>query len=95
MNPLNAIRCGTPADSRAAMDLLCAACQRPLDDSDGIRPTVLFSRNADVEESNERELDALPTDKVRVVFAWVQSYQHAICAAGREGACISACVRTI
>lgn len=65
VNPLNAIRCGMPAESRAAMDLLCAACQRPLDQSDGIQPTVLFSRNADVEESNERELDALPTEKVR------------------------------
>ncbi|PRW56986.1 DNA helicase ATP-dependent [Chlorella sorokiniana] len=53
---LNAVRFG---DNSAAQRLF-QQCRRPLAERDGIKPTQLFSRNADVDRVNAQELAQLP-----------------------------------
>ncbi|PNG99691.1 ATP-dependent DNA helicase PIF1, partial [Tetrabaena socialis] len=57
---LKAVRCGTDSESATAVDRLRTLASRQLDDSDGIKPTRLFSTNEWVQEVNERELAELP-----------------------------------
>ncbi|KAG2450005.1 hypothetical protein HYH02_000109 [Chlamydomonas schloesseri] len=57
---LNAVRCGADAACTEAKRQMLAQCSAPLDESDGIRPTLLYSKNADVGRKNEEELAQLP-----------------------------------
>ncbi len=86
---LNAIRCGSDVEARAALRYLRTVCQRPLDESDGIRPTVLFGRKAPVQARNERELAALPGDPVRACSR-TACMQHA-CTRCRRPGCVFVC----
>lgn len=43
---------------------LVRCCQRPLQAKEGVEPTSLFSRNADVNTVNEDRLRALPDELV-------------------------------
>ncbi len=45
---LNAVRCAGDAACNEAKRQMLAQCGAPLDESDGIRPTLLYSKNADV-----------------------------------------------
>lgn len=47
---LNAIRCGTDAESRSSLQQLLALCSRQLPEDDEIKPTRLFATNAQVRE---------------------------------------------
>ncbi|KAK9815272.1 hypothetical protein WJX72_000940 [[Myrmecia] bisecta] len=58
---LNAIRSG---DGEAAIAELVRECSRPLPVVNGIKPTQLFSRNADVDRINAQELAQLNTAQV-------------------------------
>ncbi|KAG2446559.1 hypothetical protein HYH02_008546 [Chlamydomonas schloesseri] len=59
---LDDIRYGRNA--RAALQRITATCRRPLDCSDGIKPTRLYSVNKDVDSLNRDELDKLPGEQV-------------------------------
>ncbi|PNW76003.1 hypothetical protein CHLRE_12g551550v5 [Chlamydomonas reinhardtii] len=59
---LDDIRYGRNA--RAALQRIAATCRRPLDCSDGIKPTRLYSVNKDVDSLNRDELDKLPQEQV-------------------------------
>lgn len=50
--------------SRQALEDLRAHCQRELPAKEGVEPTCLFSRNADVNTRNETQLGNLPGDEV-------------------------------
>ena len=50
MDLLNAVRCGQEAACAEAKRQLLAQCAAPLDESDGIKPTLLYSKNADVRD---------------------------------------------
>lgn len=54
---LNAVRVGNGAD---AIRQLVAACRRPLGECNGIQPTQLFGKNADVDRVNNEALGRLP-----------------------------------
>ncbi|KAG2485349.1 hypothetical protein HYH03_015930 [Edaphochlamys debaryana] len=60
---LNTIRVGT-ADAIATLADLVAACSRPVECADGIKPTQVYARNADVDRVNTAELLALPGEPV-------------------------------
>lgn len=47
-----------------ALAELLSICQRPLEAKEGVEPTSLFSRNADVNTLNEDRLKALPDELV-------------------------------
>ena len=55
---LNCIRTGENA--MEALTALVSECSRPVLCADGIKPTRIFARNADVDRINLAELDALP-----------------------------------
>ncbi|KAG2430606.1 hypothetical protein HXX76_010124 [Chlamydomonas incerta] len=59
---LDDIRYGRNA--RAALQRIAATCRRPLDCSDGIKPTRLYSVNKDVDSLNRDELEKLPQEQV-------------------------------
>mmetsp|Transcript_473 Transcript_473/g.1461 ORF Transcript_473/g.1461 Transcript_473/m.1461 type:complete len:490 (-) Transcript_473:264-1733(-) len=59
VNLLNEIRYG---DGKMAIPALLQKCKRPLPDMNGVRPTQLFSKNADVDRVNNTELQALQTE---------------------------------
>ncbi|KAG2427936.1 hypothetical protein HXX76_011923 [Chlamydomonas incerta] len=73
---LNAVRCGGETAAGEAKRQLLAQCAVALDEGDGIKPTLLYSKNADVGRKNEEELQKLPAsvvtlksvEKVRVTF---------------------------
>ncbi|KAF5843371.1 PIF1-like helicase-domain-containing protein [Dunaliella salina] len=46
-------------NTRASIEALIAKCKRPLAVTNGIKPTKLFGRNADVDKVNKDELDNL------------------------------------
>lgn len=54
---LNDIRTGN--DAMAAMTRLVKTCSRPVTCAEGIKPTQVFARNADVDRINATELEAL------------------------------------
>ena len=54
---LNEIRIGKGANALAT---IVRECSRPLQTSTGVRPTLLYSRNADVDRTNKVELDKCP-----------------------------------
>lgn len=56
-------RQGGPEGAQAVQEL-SAVCQRPLQSSSGVKPTQLFSRNADVDRVNTEELKALQGEAV-------------------------------
>ena len=58
---LNDIRTG---NSKAAIQELLQRCSRPLPEQNGVKPTQLFSRNADVDTVNAEELRALQGEEV-------------------------------
>ena len=49
-------------DVLQALTRLRDLCMRPLPSADGIKPTQLFSRNKDVDDTNEKELAKLTGD---------------------------------
>ncbi|KAG2427937.1 hypothetical protein HXX76_011924 [Chlamydomonas incerta] len=57
---LNAVRCGGEAAAGEAKRQLLTQCAAALDEGDGIKPTLLYSKNADVGRKNEEELEQLP-----------------------------------
>ena len=59
---LNDIRTG---NGKAAIQGLVQQCSRPLPEQNGVKPTQLFSRNADVDTVNAEELRALQGEEVR------------------------------
>ena len=58
---LNDIRTG---NGRAAIQQLLQLCTRPLPEQNGVKPTQLFSKNADVDTVNAAELAALEGEEV-------------------------------
>ena len=58
---LNDIRTGK---GKGAIQELLRSCSRPLPEQNGIKPTQLFSRNADVDTVNAEELRALQGEEV-------------------------------
>ena len=58
---LNDIRTG---NGKAAIQELLQQCSRPLPEQNGVKPTQLFSRNADVDTVNAKELRALQGEEV-------------------------------
>ena len=58
---LNNIRTG---NGKAAIQELLQQCSRPLPEQNGVKPTQLFSRNADVDTVNAEELRALQGEEV-------------------------------
>ena len=58
---LNNIRTG---NGKAAIQELLQQCSRPLLEQNGVKPTQLFSRNADVDTVNAEELRALQGEEV-------------------------------
>ena len=54
---LNDIRIGKGS---RALTTIVRECSRPLQTSTGVRPTLLYSRNADVDRTNKVELDKCP-----------------------------------
>ncbi len=62
---LGDIRNGTSFQAHAALDNLLNVCSGPLDTADGILPTHLHGRNAEVDKKNEEALAELPGDAVR------------------------------
>ena len=69
---LNDLRMGRGQGALAALQQRCA---RPLPETHGIKPTELYSRNADVDDVNNRELERL--DFEAVTFTAVDSLQTA------------------
>ena len=69
---LNDLRMGRGVHALAALQQRCA---RPLPETHGIKPTELYSRNSDVDDVNNRELDRL--DFEAVTFTSVDSLQTA------------------
>ncbi len=63
---LNDIRTG---NGRTAIQQLLQLCTRPLPEQNGVKPTQLFSKNADVDTVNAAELSALEGDEV----CWLMS----------------------
>lgn len=51
--------CRYGRDTEGAIRTLVARCSRPLPEMAGIKATQLFSKNADVDTVNSRELEAL------------------------------------
>eukprot|EP00873_Tetraselmis_striata_P018943 jgi/Tetstr1/439207/TSEL_027650.t1 len=49
-------------DGPKAVPELLKICQRPLKMQNGVKPTILYSRNADVDRINKQQLDALNTE---------------------------------
>eukprot|EP00898_Chlorokybus_atmophyticus_P009230 jgi/Chlat1/937/Chrsp108S01371 len=78
---LNRIRVGN-ADAGAAVRSIILRCARPLDTSDGIRPTELYSRNVDVDRRNAEELNKL--DGSAKTFVAKDDMQVSKDAAGNE-----------
>lgn len=70
---LNDIRTG---NGTAAIQQLLKQCTRPLPEQHGVKPTQLFSRNADVDTVNAAELKALKGEEVSNTF--VPLYQACI-----------------
>ena len=58
---LNDIRTG---NGRTAIQQLLQLCTRPLPEQNGVKPTQLFSKNADVDTVNAAELSALEGEEV-------------------------------
>ena len=58
---LNSIRTG---NGKGAIQELLKLCTRPLPEQNGVKPTQLFSRNADVDTVNTAELKALEGEEV-------------------------------
>lgn len=58
---LNNIRTG---NGKGAIQELLQQCSRPLPEQNGVKPTQLFSRNADVDTVNAEELRALQGEEV-------------------------------
>ena len=58
---LNDIRTG---NGKAAIQQLLQLCTRPLPEQNGVKPTQLFSKNADVDTVNAAELAALEGEEV-------------------------------
>ena len=58
---LNDIRTG---NGKGAIQELLQQCSRPLPEQNGVKPTQLFSRNADVDTVNAEELRALQGEEV-------------------------------
>ena len=63
---LNDIRTG---NGRVAIQQLLQLCTRPLPEQNGVKPTQLFSRNADVDTVNAAELSALEGEEVCTAHA--------------------------
>lgn len=82
MGLLNAIRCGSAVEARAALHLLLHACQHPLNESDGVQPTVLYGRKAWAKGRNEQKLAELPGFTVSACSR-TPCMQHACVARGR------------
>lgn len=62
---LNNIRSG---NGKAAIQELLQQCSRPLPEQNGVKPTQLFSRNADVDTVNAEELRALQGEEVCFLY---------------------------
>ncbi|KAK9826266.1 hypothetical protein WJX74_003930 [Apatococcus lobatus] len=60
---LDRLRQGGPQGQQAVQEL-SSVCQRPLQSASGVKPTQLFSRNADVDRVNTEELRALQGEAV-------------------------------
>lgn len=71
---LNNIRSG---NGKAAIQELLQQCSRPLPEQNGVKPTQLFSRNADVDTVNAEELRALQGEEVRCIpdFVFLNCFQ--------------------
>ena len=65
MGLLNQVRNG---DGEAAVGALVKACTRPLPPVHGVRPTQLFSRNADVDTVNNREMTVRSSASVATLY---------------------------
>jgi len=66
VDALDIIRRGSDDDGRKARNALrriVRACGRPLQRDDGIVPTMIFARNKDVDDINEREMKRLVLEK--------------------------------
>ncbi len=61
---LNDIR---TSNGRTAIQRLLQLCTRPLPEQNGVKPTQLFSRNADVDTVNAAELSALEGEEVCII----------------------------
>jgi hypothetical protein len=48
---------------QAALQELGRTCGRPLETQGGIKPTLVFSRNRDVDDTNSQELAKLPPNE--------------------------------
>ena len=70
---LNDIRTG---NGKTAIQQLLSLCTRPLPEQNGVKPTQLFSKNADVDTVNAAELKALQGEEVSllsiVIKRWPQ-----------------------
>ncbi|KAK9860394.1 hypothetical protein WJX84_000183 [Apatococcus fuscideae] len=62
---LDRLRQGGPEGAQAVQELT-SICQRPLPATNGVKPTQLFSRNADVDRVNTQELEALQGETVEM-----------------------------
>ncbi|GFR43219.1 hypothetical protein Agub_g4273, partial [Astrephomene gubernaculifera] len=58
---LMTVRCGGQDEYEKVMEQLVRDCSRPLDESDGIKATVLYGHNKEVDQENKKQLDNLST----------------------------------
>ena len=72
---LNDIRTG---NGTAAIQQLLKQCTRPLPEQHGVKPTQLFSRNADVDTVNAAELKALKGEEVSDTVAAKPPSMHQV-----------------
>ncbi|GFR43218.1 hypothetical protein Agub_g4272 [Astrephomene gubernaculifera] len=58
---LMTVRCGGQDKYEKVMEQLVRDCSRPLDESDGIKATILYGKNFNVDEENNKQLQNLST----------------------------------